>query len=125
MGIPENLNTLLDRTGRIGLHGCGRMAEHKEPVVFLDAAAPDEGSGGKLGLVTKVMAGLGLLVLAWVVVSLQQLQKEIADLKSANSGVPEMRSEMASLTEVSGNAQKELRGVKRMLSGVWDQHDAG
>jgi LysM repeat protein len=35
-----------------------------------------------------------------------------------------MRTEMANLTEVSANAQKELRGVKRMLSGVWHQYDA-
>ena len=125
MGIPEKLNTLLDTTGRIGLHGRGRMAEHKEPVVFLDAAAPDEGSGGKLGLVAKVMAGLGLLVLAWVVVSLQQLQKEVADLKSTNARVSEMRAEMANLTEVSATAQKDLRSVKRLLSGAWHQYDAG
>ena len=125
MGIPEKLNTLLDTTGRIGLHGRGRMAEHKEPVVFLDAVAPDEGSGGKLGLVAKLMAGLGLLVLAWVVVSLQQLQKEIADLKIKNVGVPEMRAEVANLTEVSATTQKELRSVKRLLSGVWHQHDGG
>ncbi|MDE0597216.1 MAG: hypothetical protein OSB65_18390, partial [Roseibacillus sp.] len=101
------------------------MAEHKEPVVFLDAVAPDEGSGGKLGLVAKLMAGLGLLVLAWVVVSLQQLQKEIADLKIKNAGVPEMRAEVANLTEVSATTQKELRSVKRLLSGVWHQHDGG